>query len=251
VVKKRGETKKDEREDIPDAQKDESAKHIPGEDISLQLSGSSPYDIILTTRIDNLNQKITSRYGSGSSFVWDQLKINKLLETSKQYQDEYGVYIDPRIMLAIIFAEGTGSFNTNPQNAKQYNGYGPEENFDVDIKRAYDLIVGKSLGYIYYKEGFNQAVLEGANSQGDVFQYYNWNTPIIDVAGQKLRSGVYATDMNWSGNVSSIYNQLAGDAASEEFNDYIESFTPEWAEKISNSYNIDLVPKTFIVPEKQ
>jgi len=50
--------------------------------------------------------------------TWNDEKIEKLYRNSLQFQN---LDIDPRLLLAIIIQEGTGSFNTNPE-VKDSNG---------------------------------------------------------------------------------------------------------------------------------
>jgi len=52
------------------------------------------------------------------ALTWNDEKIEKLYRNSLQFQN---LDIDPRLLLAIIIQEGTGSFNTNPE-VKDSNG---------------------------------------------------------------------------------------------------------------------------------
>ena len=52
-------------------------------------------------------------------------------------------HVDPKLLLAILQQEGTGSFNTNPGNTAYYDGHGPQPDFDADLQAA---LTGRSWG---------------------------------------------------------------------------------------------------------
>ena len=41
---------------------------------------------------------------------WNQNKINVIWKKCEEFYEDYGVQVDPRLLLAIIVEEGTGSF---------------------------------------------------------------------------------------------------------------------------------------------
>lgn len=47
---------------------------------------------------------------------WNQNKINVIWKKCEEFYEDYGVQVDPRLLLAIIVEEGTGSFNTSSDN---------------------------------------------------------------------------------------------------------------------------------------
>lgn len=116
--------------------------------------------------------------------------------------------------------------------------------------KANSLIFGKILGYVYYGDEFRQAVVSngdksGITGNGDVFQYANWNTPIIDMNQDKVRTGVYAGDGSWNDSVRSIYNQLTGGSASG-YENYVSSIDKSAIEKITQEEGIKLPAYKFI-----
>ena len=74
---------------------------------------------------------------------WNQNKINVIWKKCEEFYEDYGVQVDPRLLLAIIVEEGTGSFNTSSDNKAGDGGNGPEANFEVDCEKAVDLLGGK------------------------------------------------------------------------------------------------------------
>jgi hypothetical protein len=117
----------------------------------------------------------------------------------------------------VIVAEGTGSFNTNVNNIAADGMPGIQTDLSIDLKLATNLLVGKILGYAYYGEQFNtfvtEAVRNGVSFGGNqtvpnLFNFMNWQTPIVDLKENTIRFGVYATDQNWINNVWDIYRRL-------------------------------------------
>ncbi len=74
----------------------------------MQLGGNRDSEKELTSRIETLNQSIKD-----SSLIWNQAKIDYLWEICKEFYENYGIQVDPRILLDIICDEGTGSFDTS------------------------------------------------------------------------------------------------------------------------------------------
>ena len=116
---------------------------------------------------------------------WTQEKVDELWDACIEIEEIYGIQIDPRFLLAIIIQEGTGSFNTSSTNLAADGQNGVETNFSLDLMKANSLIFGKILGYAYYGEEFREVAGENSDKlssgAGDVFDYINWNTPIIDL----------------------------------------------------------------------
>ncbi|MEA4964094.1 MAG: hypothetical protein VB114_20825, partial [Lutispora sp.] len=184
---------------------------------------------------------------------WDQDKINALWEATYDINEQYGIQIDPRLLLAVIIQEGTGSFNTSSTNRAADGQHGVETNYVVDLMKANSLIFGKTLGYIYYGEEFRQAVSAnndkaGIDGPGDIFQYYNWNTPIIDTRQAKVRTGSYAGHGAWGYQVKKHYTALGGDAIGYE--NYISSIEKSSVDKITKDLGIKLPTYSF-VPAKE
>ena len=130
--------------------------------------------------------------------------------------------------------------------------HGVETNYAVDLMKANSLIFGKTLGYIYYGEEFRQAVSAnndkaGIDGPGDIFQYLNWDTPIIDTNRAKVRTGPYAGHGAWGYQVKKHYTALGGDAIGYE--NYISSIEKSSVDKIAKDLGIKLPTYSF-VPEQ-
>ena len=119
----------------------------------MQLDGSTKAEQYLVYRINNLNSRISNK-----DLKWTQEKIDQIWITSELIYDSYGIQVDPRLLLSIIFQEGTGSFNTSATNLAADGQHGVEADFAVDLMKANKLIFGKILGYAYYGNEFNQVV---------------------------------------------------------------------------------------------
>jgi len=181
-------------------------------------------------------------------FEWNQEKIDSLWQACVEIDNSYGIQIDPRFLTAIIIQEGTGSFNTSATNKAADGQHGAETNYAVDLMKANHLIFGKILGYVYYGEEFRQAVSNnndkpGINGNGDIFQYCNWYTPIIDTDKGIVRYGVYAGHGAWGDKVRVHYEALGGDAAGYE--EYISNIDKSAVEKLAAELDITLPSLSF------
>ena len=181
----------------------------------MQLDGADSAEICLKSYFEKKN------------IDWTQEKINEVWYSCRQIYDEYKINIDPRILLAIIIQEGNGSFNTSSVNkaADGQNGY--EEDFATDLFKANDLIFGKFIGYLCYGDKFEECVnsndvLKEQNA-GGIFDYFNWNTPIVKPWDGVIYSGVYANHSAWGNNVEKIYEDLAYEGASKDYSEYVSS----------------------------
>jgi len=183
---------------------------------------------------------------------WDQEKINALWQATIDIDSQYGIQIDPRLLLAIIIQEGTGSFNTSSTNLAADGQHGVETNYAVDLMKANSLIFGKILGYVYYGEDFSQAVssnnnLSGISGNGNVFQYCNWSTPIIDTNRAIVRVGPYAGHGAWGDNVMKHYIALGGDVNGYE--NYLSGTDKKMVEKIAKDLGITLPSYSFVADQ--
>lgn len=191
------------------------------------------------------------KYHSENKFQlrWNQDKIDKLWKGVKDYYYDYNIQIDPRFLLAIIIEEGTGSFNTNSVSLAPDGGYGVQTNYSDDLMVTNALIFGKILGYTYYGKDFRTAVSNnnylgnGINGNGNIFQYVNWVTPIIDLNHNSAWAGLYAGGALWGDDVKKIYKDLGGDPAGYE--SYISSIGTSSVNQIAKKFNIVLTSFTF------
>ncbi|WP_410771629.1 NlpC/P60 family protein [Fontibacillus sp. BL9] len=175
---------------------------------------------------------------------WDQKKVHELWVATEQINNEYGIQIDPRLLLAIIIQEGTGSFNTSSTNKAADGQNGVEVDYAKDLLKANNLLFGKILGYVYYGDDFKSAAennnkLPGiSGTSGGILEYMNWNTPIIDLKQNKVREGVYAGNGNWYKSVSIIYDDLAYEGASKDYDQYISGINKQTVANISKGIKL-------------
>ena len=132
---------------------------------------------------------------------WNQNKINVIWKKCEEFYEDYGVQVDPRLLLAIIVEEGTGSFNTSSDNKAGDGGNGPEANFEVDCEKAVDLLGGKIIAYVTFHGAFSKARAEaydnrraGIKDYDDILHYLNWETAcgILREAGTGVANLCYA-----------------------------------------------------------
>ncbi|WP_025721825.1 hypothetical protein [Paenibacillus polymyxa] len=180
---------------------------------------------------------------------WNQEKLHSLWEATKSIQETYNIQIDPRLLLAIIIQEGTGSFNTSSTNRAADGQHGVETNYAKDLVKAHNLIFGKMLGYIYYGKEFRQVVaknnnLEGIKGKGDIYQYCNWITPIVRMNSKRVDYGPYAGHGTWGEDVKSIYDKLSN-KESDNYDLYLSSISKSTAQNIASAEGIKLPAITF------
>lgn len=159
----------------------------------------------LTYRINVINAKKSEL----DPLRWNQEKIDLLWEKCREYYDEYGIQIDPRLMLAIIAQEGTGSFDTSSKNPAPDGGNGSNDNYEQDLALAVDLLGGKIIAYVQFHTAFSKARSEayerrlaGIKDYDDILHYLNWETPRLHLDSKNnsytFKSGVYAEHNSWS-----------------------------------------------------
>jgi hypothetical protein len=115
--------------------------------------------------------------------------------------------VDPRLLVAILLQEGTGSFDTNSANAAQYNGNGPDADWIADTDRAVSHVAGKLVLYAQaVTSGFHSAA-QTVGYEGTVIQFLNWPGPIWQHAPNW---GCYAQHAEWWQGVTAFYEKLGG-----------------------------------------
>lgn len=123
-----------------------------------------------------------------------------------------------RLMLAILPQEGTGSYNTSPDNRGADGGHGPEPDWQLDVRRAVHLVAGKLATYTQaVDQGFRELAArvvspgsgQGAKAVGSPIEWINWRTAIVDADG-RVRLGVYALHGSWWVGVSRFYARTGG-----------------------------------------
>ncbi|MBE0340152.1 hypothetical protein E4V51_01810 [Paenibacillus sp. 28ISP30-2] len=236
-------TKEPPKEPVTNESKDEPTKNvktpagkwIPAE---FQYNGNS--------KAEKLFKKYSLKF---TKLKWNQEKLHSLWEATKKIQEAYDIQIDPRLLLAIIIQEGTGSFNTSSSNRAADGQHGAETDYAKDLMKANSLIFGKLLGYIYYGEDFRKAVaknnkLPGITGKGNLFQYCNWKTPIVRMNRKVVELGPYAGNGTWGTSVEKLYNKLSNNEANN-YELYISSINKSTAQEIVRSEGIKLPVYTF------
>ena len=138
------------------------------------LDGSSIQEKNLKDRVDDINEYVAGKEKEDSRYAqlyWDQDKINIIWEKCRDFYDEYEVQIDPRMLIAIVAAEGSGSFHTSSTNKAADGGNGVEFDFETDCIKAIDLLGGKIIAYPissnpFFVLAFNTAVLKSSQYFG-------------------------------------------------------------------------------------
>lgn len=97
------------------------AKWIPA---VMNLNGELESEKYLNTKLSKLRLK------------WNQGKIDELWMACEKINEDYGIQIDPRLLLAIIIQEGTGSFNTSSTNLAADGQSGIETDYSKDLMKA-------------------------------------------------------------------------------------------------------------------
>lgn len=167
---------------------------------------------------------------------WNQEKINATYDACKKYSIETGILVSPKLALAIIGAEGTGSYDTNGAVASCYKGgNGPQHDFDLDTNLGLDLIYDKISGFIVYKDDYIAA--SPAKEEKHLFTYICDQTPKLG----KNTTGVYATDRGWINLVDEKY-QFYSQETRDKDRDYVKDY-----ETILEGYDKDLIQNSDIV----
>lgn len=156
--------------------------------------------------------------------TWTQAKVDRLWAKANE------IGIDPRVMLAVLFQEGTGSFNTNAEVPVQYwtgtryvqGGSGPQPDFEEDLADALGShILAKVRAYGYYAAQFQQAVEANGLGDGNLFQYVNWISPWVKPSGWVVRPGPYATHTLWWRGLQTYFDKLCGEGATHTYSLYM------------------------------
>lgn len=207
--------------EVPDVTEEEpeELEWIPTD--PMRLDGESIQEEKLKERIDEINKKVAEKEKEDSRYAqlyWDQDKIGIIWQKCNEFYEDYGVQIDPRMLIAIVAAEGTGSFDTSSTNKAADGGNGVEFDFETDCKKAVDLLGGKIIAYPKYCKDFKTAVLNANTKKGledlgvkkdiDILHYLNWDTPRLWLNSEKFESGNYAADNHWNSKVRQIYSDL-------------------------------------------
>lgn len=132
-----------------------------------------------------------------SSLKLDDKKIDKIWQVAKEKN------VDPKFLLAILFAEGTGSFDTNSDKREGVWKINP--NFDEDAKIAANTIKN----YLVNDKDKNPYAADSWQAKcptADPIEFIRTGA----CPGEKPFEGYAAGDPEWSKNVKEIYKILGG-----------------------------------------
>ena len=199
----------------------------------MQINGTSPEEMELARTIRIINSNI-----SDERLLWGQEKVDELWYACEVIYNEYGILIDPRLLICIIRSEGTGSFNTSSDNLAGDNQHGVEVDYAVDLIKANNLLVGNVLGYIVYQDQFREAVQANNDGtyryitgEGNIIQYMNWETPVVYYNdGISINPAIYAGNVYWANTTTGIYESLGGNV--EEYDMIVSNTNPEAIELV-------------------
>lgn len=89
----------------------ELARHIELLNTSPDKVPQSAEKYVYVLNVLGLNEKNYSVDDMINILKWNQEKINKTYEVCREYSIESGILVSPKIALAIIGAEGTGTYD--------------------------------------------------------------------------------------------------------------------------------------------
>ncbi len=158
--------------------------------------------------------KVDSMEQAAGKLCLTEEKLDKI------WQEGIAKDIDPRFLLAVLFAEGTGSFDTRVDGRGSF--WNIEPDFDKDLK----ITVNTINGYLSDNPKINKNYYE-----------LSWKKncpetdPIVFIGRgscpDKLPSGGYAADVDWSDNVKTIYGLLGGYVLKDSNGKYVPPFYSE------------------------
>lgn len=238
-------------------QEQEELKWIPS--YILQIDGESEQEKKLQERITKINNKIELKKSNDmenaekyEGLKWTQEKIDKVWDTCLEFYDDYEVQVDPRMLLAIIALEGTGSFDTSSENKAADGGNGVEFDFNKDCRRAVYLLGGKIIAYLRFHNDFSEVrqaayeeQLPGFTETDDILHYINWKTPklVLFETDAKFDSGGYAEDSHWHRKVRQIYSDFVNldvEKKTQEYTNYIFTLDSHIFERAAEEMGIDI-----------
>lgn len=150
---------------------------------------------------------------------WDQQKIDKTFDACLDLSLETGIIMSPYFALAVIGAEGTGSYDTNSKVCgKNYNGNGPQHDFAIDTENGLNLIIEKLGSYIIYGDEYKD-VAKNAGKTDFFVPYICGTTPKLG----KNMAGVYATDPTWPDVVEEKYQKYSREEEDDD-RDYMHDY---------------------------
>ena len=170
---------------------------------------------------------------------WNQDKINRTYEECYRFSVEKGILISPKLALAIIQVEGTGSYDTNSEVKKHYdNENGPQHDFETDTEYAFNLIYSKLGGYLVYGDEYRRAAQEIGITENLLFTYLCQDTPKLG----KNTTGEYASSgQDWIDLVSERYQDF-GQKEETASRDYVKDYEFFFA-----GYDTELIENTDTV----
>jgi hypothetical protein len=145
----------------------------------------------------------------------DQAKLNVLWQYSYERAGDAGSIV-AQFCLSILPQEGTGSFDTSSENKAADGGNGVEADWQVDVRKAVNLVCGKL-------ELYQQALAQGFGTlAGQVVsptagrcdglpdQWVNWATAVVRTDGTVDGGACYAQHASWWAGVRQSYLKWGG-----------------------------------------
>ncbi len=150
---------------------------------------------------------------------WDQQKIDKTFDACRELSLETGIIMSPYFALAVIGAEGTGSYDTNRKVRSEYGGgNGPQHDFAIDTENGLNVIVEKLGSYIIYGDEYKNVARNAGKT--DFFVPYIWGeTPKF---GRNM-AGYYASDPTWPDVVEEKYQKYSREEEDDD-RDYMHDY---------------------------
>jgi hypothetical protein len=237
----------------------------------LRLDGASLQEKALAARVLTVNGNIADQsytVEEVKALEWNQIKVDKVWQACTDFYHRTtellkgnpanglqarGIQVDPRLMLAIAFAEGSGSFNTSSENKAADGQHGVHFNFDADLENAVDIVGGKAAVYAYFQEAFSIAREKawgekkvGIGDYDDFLHYLNWVTPRLSFISNSFSSGNYAGNNNWHRTVRSIYSEeLSYSDIPANYTLYIRSLGSNLANELAAAIGTAITPVSF------
>lgn len=193
----------------------------------------------------------------GAYLQWDQSKVHKLWAKAADLSALWQTIVDPRLLLAILRIEGTGSFNTNTAPAACDDGGGPQPDQQIDLDHAADNSVLRKLmawGKMAVDFQTSSATARAAANEfsactasgpvtvkytgpGDMFEYLNYYTPklVSDTSSAKyhVEYGVYACDWSWHNKVRQFFIDMSSAELADKYSRLLRDRPFPWPENLA------------------
>lgn len=203
--------------------------------------------------LEGKRKQFKSNHASMEKYVielltWDQKKADRFYELIQNYNIR-DFKVDERLLIPILYHEGTGSFNTYGDIKASDGEHRTNLNFEDDIEKAVEgQAIAKLATYAHYGEKYSDFINgleqseypsipdidEFVEGGGRVAQYLNSRAPKMQSYERVSSSpqitkitthGVYATDFRWWFGVEKTFEQLVDNNGtgnmSEKYSHYL------------------------------